>query len=34
MKTKVVKIYEQGSVDTLKLEEIDIKEPSANEVFD
>ena len=30
MKTKVVKIYEQGSVDALKLEEIDIKEPSAN----
>jgi NADPH2:quinone reductase len=33
MKTKVVKIYEQGSVDALKLEEIDIKEPSANEVL-
>ena len=33
MKTKVVKIYEQGSIDVLKLEEVDIKEPSANEVL-
>ena len=33
MKTKVVKIYEQGSVDVLKIEEIDLREINLNEVL-
>jgi NADPH:quinone reductase len=33
MKSKVVKIYEQGPLDTLKIEEIDIQPPEPNEVL-
>ena len=33
MKTKVVKIYEQGSVDVLKIEETDLREINLNEVL-
>ena len=33
MKTKVIKIYETGSVDVLKIEEIEIGKPSSNEVL-
>jgi NADPH2:quinone reductase len=33
MKTKVVKIYEQGPIEVLKIEEIDIEEVSQNEVL-
>ena len=33
MKTKVVKIYEPGSVDVLKIEEVEIDKPSLNEVL-
>ena len=33
MKTKVVKIYEQGSVDVLKIEETDLREININEVL-
>ena len=33
MKSKVIKIYEQGALDVLKIEEIDIQNPEANEVL-
>ena len=33
MKTKVIKIYEQGSVDVLKIEETDLREINLNEVL-
>ena len=33
MKTKVVKIYEQGSKEVLKIEEIDIEEVDQNQVL-
>ncbi len=33
MKTKVVKIYEHGTIDVLKIEEIDIKEPKSEQVL-
>ena len=33
MKSKVIKIYEQGPLDALKIEEIDIHPPEPNEVL-
>ena len=33
MKTKVIKIYEPGSVDVLKIEEVEIDKPGLNEVL-
>ncbi len=33
MKTKVIKIYEPGSVDVLKIEEVEIDKPGFNEVL-
>ena len=33
MKTKVIKIYEHGSADVLKIEENEIDEPDINEVL-
>ena len=33
MKSKVVKIYEQGSPEVLKIEEIDLREIKPNEVL-
>ena len=32
MKSKTIRIYEQGSVNVLNIEEIEVKDPSENEV--